>query len=67
MPCGCGKQRRDQIAATSASRVMVKCPTCTEPLRGEDGQDYPVNITVVVVPQYQVDLWKQQGYDIVTV
>ena len=64
MPCGCSKKRQAGNSTTS-DRVMVTCPTCTEALRGEDGTMYPVHQTVVIVPQYQVDLWREQGHEIV--
>lgn len=62
MPCGCGKKT---AVVTTANKVLVTCPTCTGPLRGEDGIDYPVHITNVIVPQYQMDIWISQGYAIV--
>ena len=51
---------------TTSNRVMVTCPTCTGSLLGTDGVMYPVHETVVIVPQYQVDLWIEQGYEIVS-
>ncbi len=66
MPCGCGKNKNKAGNPTTSNRVMVTCPTCTEALRGEDGVMYPVHETVVIVPQYQVDLWIEQGHAIVS-
>lgn len=65
MPCGCGKNKATN--PTTSNKVLVTCPTCTGSLRGEDGVDYPVNTTNVIVPQYQVDIWISQGYEIVKV